>query len=169
MGILLLAQGKLGEAEPYLRNALEKRHRVLGEEHPDTLISVNNLGTLLIAQGKHAAAEQLLVPAEIATRKVFAGDNARRLASFLLTLGEARKGLGEFAAAETNLLEAQPIFVKSRGPQHKDTRECTQAIVDLYAAWNHAQPGKSYNAKAADWKRKLDALAAPASAKGAHG
>ena len=37
MGELLLAQGKLSEAEPYFREALATRRRVLGEEHPDTL------------------------------------------------------------------------------------------------------------------------------------
>jgi hypothetical protein len=36
-------------------------------------------------------------------------------------------------------------------------RECTQALVTLYTAWNAAAPGKGYDAQAAMWKRKLDA------------
>jgi tetratricopeptide (TPR) repeat protein len=43
------AQGKLSEAEPYYREALEGRRRVLGDEHPDTLTSINNMGVLLQA------------------------------------------------------------------------------------------------------------------------
>ena len=39
-------------------------------------------------------------------------------------------------------------------------RDCIQAIVDLYTAWNTAEPGKGYEAKAAEWKRKLDKLVA---------
>ena len=40
MGRLLQNQGKLGEAEPYLREALEGRRRVLGDDHADTLRSI---------------------------------------------------------------------------------------------------------------------------------
>ena len=52
LGSLLQDQGKLAEAEPFFRRALEGRERTLGRDHPDTLASVNNLGSLLKAQGK---------------------------------------------------------------------------------------------------------------------
>ena len=52
-------QGKFAEAEPYYREALEKRRRVLGEEHPDTLVSINNMATLLEKQGRLDEAELL--------------------------------------------------------------------------------------------------------------
>jgi len=78
MGFLLQAQGRLAEAEPYYRDALEKSRRTLGEEHSDTL-------------------------------------------------------------------------------------ECVQALVDLYAAWDKAEPGKGYGDKAAEWKAKLDAANAASS------
>ena len=45
-------QGRYSEAEPLYRRALEARERVLGTEHPDTLISVNNLAALYQAQGR---------------------------------------------------------------------------------------------------------------------
>ena len=127
LGTLLLAEGKLTEAEPFFREALEKRRRILGPEHRDTLVSIRFMGALLVAQGKHADAARLLVPFDAITRKTFTGDNARRLAGFLMVLGKARTGLGEFAAAEASLLEAHPIFVQAPGPQHaKDLRTCTR-------------------------------------------
>ena len=46
LGFLLQAQGKLAEAEPFCRRALEGRERTLGRDHPNTLQSVNNLGVL---------------------------------------------------------------------------------------------------------------------------
>ena len=52
VGRMLQEQGRLGEAEVVYRRALEGRERVLGADHPSTLISVNNLGELLYAQGK---------------------------------------------------------------------------------------------------------------------
>jgi eukaryotic-like serine/threonine-protein kinase len=161
LGALFQSQGKLAEAEPLYREALEKRRRVLGEEHPDTLSSISNLGTLLQAQGKHQETLDLLAPIEPAARTAFTGGNARRLAGLLTTLGRARIGLGfdsdRFSLAEANLLEAHPIYMaaKDRGPTHKDTLACVQGLVDLYTAWHDAEPGKGYDAKAAEWKAKL--------------
>jgi hypothetical protein len=53
------------------------------------------------------------------------------------------------------LLEANQVSVKLRGADHPETRKCLQAIVDLYVAWHAAQPGKGFDAKAAEWKAKL--------------
>ena len=58
--MLLQAQGKLNEAEPLYRRALEGREKTLGPDHLHTLISVNNLGLLLYTQGKLNEAEPLL-------------------------------------------------------------------------------------------------------------
>ena len=44
------------EAAPLLRRALEGREAALGPTHPHTLMSVNNLGALLKAMGKHGEA-----------------------------------------------------------------------------------------------------------------
>jgi hypothetical protein len=135
---------------------------VLGEEHPNTLTFTGNLGRVLQQQGKHQEALDLLGPIEPSARKRFTGGNARRLADFLTTLGRARVGVGydaeRFALAESNLLEAHPIFVAAKGvgPAHKDTLACVQALVDLYTAWHAAEPGKGHDAKAAEWKAKLD-------------
>jgi hypothetical protein len=43
--------GKLGEAEPLCREALAVRRETLGDRHPDTLTSINNMAGLLQAQG----------------------------------------------------------------------------------------------------------------------
>ncbi len=167
MGSLLLAQGRLDQAEPYYREALAKFRRVLGEEHPNTLFVLSNVGALLRAQYKHQEAIDLLAPAEPRARAAFTGGNARRLANFLAALGRARVGLGydaeRFALAESNLLDAHAIYLAAKGfgSKHKDTLECVRGLVDLYTAWDAAVPGKGYDAKAAEWKAKLPAEAAP--------
>jgi Tetratricopeptide repeat len=38
---------------------LEMQKRVLGEEHPDTLLTMNNLALTLMAQGDYQGARQL--------------------------------------------------------------------------------------------------------------
>jgi len=160
LGQLLSDQGKLDEAEPYLREALEKRRRILGEEHDHTLFSVAALGQLLGLQGKHAEALELLVPMEARAREAFIGQNARRLPAFMLSLGRSRAALaktsGEYAKAETALLEAHVMLVSLRGEEHKDTQACARSLVDLYIGWNVAEPDNGHDAKAAEWKAKAE-------------
>jgi hypothetical protein len=122
---------------------------------------MNSLGSLRVAQGQYPAAIELLTTIESPSRKAFTGGNARRLASLLMNLGKARTGLHEFAAGEKNLLEAQPLYVQTRGPTHQDTRDCILALIHLYTAWHSAEPGKGYDAKAAEWKAKLPKEIAP--------
>jgi hypothetical protein len=47
LGSLLCDQGKYGEAEGLLREALDGRRRILGDKHPDTLSSIDYLKVLL--------------------------------------------------------------------------------------------------------------------------
>ncbi|HEY2345333.1 MAG TPA: serine/threonine-protein kinase [Xanthomonadaceae bacterium] len=157
LGSLLQKEGKLDEAGKYDREGLEKSRRVLGAENPKTLIAVSNVGDLFVLQKKYAEAEKLLAPNEAAARKAFVGDPVR-VALLLLHLGKARTGLGEFAAAQADLLEAQPAVLAKFGPKDKYTVECTRALVDLYTAWNAREPGKGHDASAVEWKKKLDAL-----------
>ena len=47
LGLLLHEQGDLDSAEALLREALEGCRETLGDRHPNTLTSINNLGLLL--------------------------------------------------------------------------------------------------------------------------
>jgi CxxC motif-containing protein (DUF1111 family) len=163
MSGLLWAQGKLSEAEPYQREALETHRRELGEAHSVTLDSINTMGDLLRAQGKHQEAIDLLAPAEPAVRAAFAGGYATGLADFLFDLGLARAGLGwggdagRFTLAEANLLEAHRfcLAAEDRGAAHHQTLACVQALVDLYTAWDAAVPGNGCDVKAEEWRERL--------------
>ena len=48
----LQAQGMYDEAEPLYRKALEVWRETLGDRHPDTLTSMNDLGLLVDGQGR---------------------------------------------------------------------------------------------------------------------
>jgi len=84
----------------------------------------------------------------------------------LTTLGRARVGLGydaeRFKAAEANLLEAHPVLLKGRGEKHKETLGCVQGLVELYGAWDQAEPGRGHDAKATEWRKRLDTTPRPA-------
>ena len=53
----LYRQGIDSEAEPLFRQTLTTQREVLGDQHPDTLRSMNNLAELLRNQGKLSEAE----------------------------------------------------------------------------------------------------------------
>ena len=52
-------QGKYELAQPLYIECLEKRKQLLGDDHPDTLASINNLAILYYNQGKYNEAEPL--------------------------------------------------------------------------------------------------------------
>jgi hypothetical protein len=43
----------MSEAEPLLVEALAMSKRLLGEEHPDVALSLNNLASLYFSQGRY--------------------------------------------------------------------------------------------------------------------
>jgi tetratricopeptide (TPR) repeat protein len=155
LGKLLIEQNKRDEAETSFRLVVEKSGHALGQTHPITVSATTYLAGLLNDQKRFGEAAVLLAAAEPAARKATSAASERALALLLTRLGKARTGLKQFEAAEANLLDARPLWVKTRGEKHLDTRDCLQGIVDLYTAWHTAQPGKGYDTKAAEWKAKL--------------
>jgi len=156
LGALFEGRGKPAEAEPYFREAMEKCRRVLGPEHPNTLITTINTGAAWVAQKKYAEALELLAPVETTARAAFTGSYARWLAKYSFNLGRARAGVREFAAAEANFLEAQALFVQTRGEAHKETRAGIRALSEFYTEWNAAEPDSSRAAEALEWKTRAD-------------
>ena len=57
-------------AEELSLKTLEIRHRLFGDEHPNTISTLNNLGGLYSSRGQYAKAEPLLVRALDASRRV---------------------------------------------------------------------------------------------------
>ena len=66
---LLLNQGKLAEAEPLYREAVEANRETLGDRHKETLISIGNLVRLFLEQGKLTEAAPLYREAVEANRE----------------------------------------------------------------------------------------------------
>src|SRR5581483_1341507 len=127
---------------------------------------VLRMASLRVAQGHDSEALALLIPIEGKVVTAIPGTvGLLRNASLKGLLGKARTGLAkepaDFAVAEANLLEAQTTFEKLRGAKDREAVEWTRALVDVYAAWDKAEPGMGHDAKGAAWKAKLAQNAAP--------
>jgi tetratricopeptide (TPR) repeat protein len=71
----LQTQGKRSEAEPLFVETLERRRRALGNDHPDTLMSIGNVAAMLQRKGKLVEAERLQREAFDASRRIFGEDH----------------------------------------------------------------------------------------------
>ncbi|MCC6678826.1 MAG: serine/threonine protein kinase [Phycisphaerales bacterium] len=163
LGSTLLMQGKAADAEPYLRSALETRRRTFGNDHQDTLAALNNLGSTLRDLGQLEEADALGAKAIGGARRNLPADHWLT-AIFLSQHSRTLVKLNRYREAEQEGLEAYPIMVKTFGPAHERAVGVTKVLVEVYTAWDTAEPGRGYEAKAAEWKVKGETAPATAPA-----
>jgi tetratricopeptide (TPR) repeat protein len=80
LGVAILRQGRLDEAEPPLRRALAGREERLGPSHPDTAATLAVLADLEIARGRPQEAKAYLDRAEEVYRQRLPADHPARRA-----------------------------------------------------------------------------------------
>jgi tetratricopeptide (TPR) repeat protein len=154
-------RGMLDQAEILRRKELAITERILGADHPDTQISLANVGALLRKRGRFEEAIVFLERSIQGSRKAFPPDYEGT--GFTLGwYGSCLSKLGRHADAEKALIEARTIVAKTMGDENPITREVTRDLVNVYEAWEKAEPGKGHAAAAAEWKGKLDAMGSPA-------
>jgi len=119
-GMLLKAQGKLAEAEPFIREAMETCRHLMGDEHTNTLASINNMGALLETQGKLAEAEPYFREALEKGRRTLGDEHPDTLAA-INNMGDLLHKQGKLAEAEPycrEALEKSRRVLGRRAPGH---------------------------------------------------
>jgi CHAT domain-containing protein/tetratricopeptide (TPR) repeat protein len=140
--VQLHGQGKYAEAGTLAEQVLAARERVLGPEHPDTLISANNLALAYQAQGRYGDAESLYRRALEACERVLGQEHPDTL--------ESMNNLAFLYHAQGRHGEAEPLFKRSLaarervlGPEHPDTLISVSNLSELYRAqgrYGEAEP-----------------------------
>ena len=120
MGVLLLEQGKLVDAELCMREALAKHRVVLGDDHPKTLECMNLIGPLLRRAGKLAEAEPYYFES-LAKHRVVLGDEHSDTLVAVNNVGGLLRSQGKLAAAEPYYREALATRRRVLGEAHPDT------------------------------------------------
>ena len=119
---LLQVQGKLLESEPLLREALEARRAAFGDRHPDTLESINHLGSLLFDQGKGKLDEAATLLREaLETSRATLGDRHRTTLDSINHLGRLLHVQGKFVETAPLYREALEASRATLGDRHPDT------------------------------------------------
>ncbi len=101
--------------------ALELRRAELGDEHPETLSSMNNLGFLLRSQGRADEAELLFRQSLEGNRRALGNDHMNTLGA-MMNLVLSLQSQGKLAEAETLAREGLEICRSAYGDDHPDTR-----------------------------------------------
>ncbi len=112
--------GRYDDARPLLEFALATRRRVLGEEHVDTLRSLNDMGNLFEMQGGFVEAEPFYRGAYEARLRVRGAEHADTLAS-MSNLGGNLRFQGRLDEAEPLLRECLALSQRVFGAERRET------------------------------------------------
>lgn len=139
----LARQQKYGEAEPLAAMALEISTKALGAENEQVALDLMNLGTIRCRLGdceKGLDLQRRSLPIWLkhnASQELMAG-------VCRLRLGQSLTVVGRFLEAEVELMEAYRIFERKLGDQDGRTKECIQALMDLYTLQDLADQALAY-------------------------
>lgn len=98
-GMISLSTGNVVQAEQLLCRALDIRKKLLGEGHPDTAQSLNNLAGYYEVQGDYAQAE-LLYQQALAVKETLFGENHLEVAQALNNVAQIYRTTARFTQAE---------------------------------------------------------------------
>ncbi len=115
----IIGRGLYEESSCIVERQLEIRKRLLGQEHPDSIMSVSNFAFLLQQKGNYAEAERLFREV-LALRRRLLGDEHPQVADGLNNLAVLLHDRGEYAEAEPLMREALAISRVVLGHEHVD-------------------------------------------------
>jgi tetratricopeptide (TPR) repeat protein len=130
-GYYLYKSANYEEAEPLLQRALVIREHVLGSDHPDTALSLNNLALLYHNQGKYEQAEPLYQRALTIDEKAYGSDHSE-VATDLNNLALLYASQGKYEEAEPLYQRSLAIYEHVLGPDHPDMAGSLNNLAGLY-------------------------------------
>ncbi|KAH9220074.1 hypothetical protein DL95DRAFT_404095 [Leptodontidium sp. 2 PMI_412] len=120
VGMCLNSDGRWNEAETLVIQVTNFRGKTLGQEHPQTLTSMDYLAVLLQSQGKYEAAEPLYKETLRLRKKVFSQEHSDTLTS-MNNLARLLHSQGKYKAAQSLYRETLRLRKKVLGQEHPDT------------------------------------------------
>ena len=122
--------GLVDRATDAQRAALDIRRTTLGDDHPDTLQSIDAMGSMLALQGERASAEACFREAYEGRQRTLGPDDAATLAS-LNNLCTVLQDLGRFDEAEPMLHAVLKARRRVLGPESPDTIRSMHSMANL--------------------------------------
>ncbi len=127
----LYEDGRNNEAEELWVQMMEICKKTLGIDHPDTLISMNNLASTFRNQGRWEAAEELQLQVVEIRKKKLGIDHPDTLKS-MNNLASTFRAQGRWEAAEELHLQVLEIRKKKLGIDHPDTLKSMNNLASTF-------------------------------------
>jgi tetratricopeptide (TPR) repeat protein len=131
LGRALHLLGDYTDAQPAYERALPLSERLLGPEHPNVALSLNNLALLYDDQGRYAAAEPLHQRA-LALRERGLGPEHPDVAQSLNNLAALYQAQGRYETAEPLYERALAVYEWALGPEHPNVAQSLNNLAELY-------------------------------------
>jgi tetratricopeptide (TPR) repeat protein len=138
--IALYSDGQYKAAEELEVEVMETRKRVLGDKHPDTLTSMNNLALTYADQGRWDEAEELQKKV-MKTRKRVLGDEHPNTLSSISNLTSTYADQGRWGEAEELQKEVIETSKRVLDDEHPDTLISIANLALTY--WNQGRMGEA--------------------------
>jgi tetratricopeptide (TPR) repeat protein len=150
----LSALGRSDLALVHAERALEQRRKLLGENHPNTIRSLNSYAVLLQSLGRGQEAEPLYKQALEQFRKVLGDDDPETITA-LNNYAGALKFLGRAKEAEPLYKQALEQFRKALGEDDSHTIACLNNYAGVLEELGRAQEAEPLRRQALQQYRKV--------------
>jgi tetratricopeptide (TPR) repeat protein len=147
LAIIYSRTGRVAEAEKLYKEDYEVSRKLLGDEHPDLLAAISNLGRIYIAEKKYDEAERILAKGVATANKVVPRDFYGR-GMILLSYGETLVATHRTREAEPYLVEAYAVLRPIKGADDPGVGFCVKTLTGFYE-----QTGRP--AEAAKWRSRI--------------
>ena len=147
-------QGKYNEAIPLAEKVLAIRQRILGNDHPDVAVSLDNLAVLYHTQGRYSEAETLYLQS-LEMLKHLLGEEHPGVATSLNALALLYKDQGKYKKAETYFLQALEMRKRLLGEEHPDVAQSLNNLAGLYHSQGSYKEAETYFLQALEMRKRL--------------
>ncbi|MGA1516579.1 MAG: tetratricopeptide repeat protein, partial [Phycisphaerales bacterium] len=141
-------------AFPLQESALATRRRVLGDDGPDTLGSISNMGSLLLDQGRLSEAEPYAREALDGFRRVL-GDEHPDTLTAISKMGMLLRSQGKLSEAEPYYRESLDGSRRVLGDEHPDTLSFVGSMGVLLYSQGMLSEAESYAREAVETFRRV--------------
>ena len=153
----IFVMGEFGDwnnAELLAIDVVNMRKKLLGAEHPDTLLSMGNLAINYYDQGKFNEAEQLEVQVLDMWKKLLGAEHPKTLTS-MGNLASTYRDQGKFDKAEQLQVQVLDMSKKLLGAEHPDTLLSMGNLASTYSNQGKFDEAEQLQVQVLDMSKKL--------------
>lgn len=147
-------RGDHRRAEALLVDVLARERRILGTEHPSTLVAMNNLALEYSNNDKDSQAQQLYEEALPLMKRVLGPEHPQTLLT-MNNLGATFRFVGKYEQASDLLAEVLEVRKRLLGEQHRDTLATMNNLALAYTVAGKFDRAEPLIRRALDGRRRL--------------